>query len=121
MAERYTVYEKPTCSTCRQVMNLFQERGIAYDAINYIVDPPSVAVLQAIVAGINVEPRALVRTKEPAFKALNIVAESLTAAAVVALLAEHPALLQRPIIGHEGAYVLGRPADAVAQFLDSMK
>lgn len=32
---KLTMYIKPTCSTCRNVMKLLQEAGLSYDAINY--------------------------------------------------------------------------------------
>ncbi len=114
----YTIYEKPTCSTCRNVMQEFRARGIDFDDINYIIDPPSKATLKKIVAGIDCAPRDLVRTKEPEFKELGIDPETLTASTVVDLLAAHPTLLQRPVIEHNGKYLLGRPAEKVAAWLD---
>jgi arsenate reductase len=33
-----TVYEKPTCTTCRKLAALLTERGIDFDRVNYYVD-----------------------------------------------------------------------------------
>ena len=34
-----TVYEKPTCTTCRNLFTLLEERGIDFERVNYHVDP----------------------------------------------------------------------------------
>jgi arsenate reductase len=34
-----TVYEKPTCTTCRRLFSLLTERGIDFERVDYIVDP----------------------------------------------------------------------------------
>ena len=34
-----TVYEKPTCTTCRKMVKLLKERGVEFDRLNYFVDP----------------------------------------------------------------------------------
>ena len=39
MSKRITVYEKPTCSTCRNLATLFRENGIDYDKVNYFIQP----------------------------------------------------------------------------------
>jgi len=36
-----TGYEKPTCSTCRNLFALLSERGIKFERVNYSVDPLS--------------------------------------------------------------------------------
>ena len=38
MAE-LTVYEKPTCTTCRNLATLLRERGIAFERVDYHVEP----------------------------------------------------------------------------------
>ena len=40
MAE-LTVYEKRTCTTCRNLARLLDERGIGYDRVDYHVEPLS--------------------------------------------------------------------------------
>jgi arsenate reductase len=32
-----TVYEKPTCSTCRRLRELLHERGVEFEAVDYHV------------------------------------------------------------------------------------
>ena len=34
-----TVYEKPTCTTCRKLNKLFEENGIDWKKVNYFIEP----------------------------------------------------------------------------------
>ena len=33
------VYQKPTCTTCRQVHAALKKSGVDFEAVNYYVDP----------------------------------------------------------------------------------
>jgi len=48
MKKKLTVYQKPTCSKCRQTLRLLKERGVEYEAINYYEIPFSEADLQGV-------------------------------------------------------------------------
>ena len=39
MSEKITVYEKPTCTTCRKLNKLFERNGIDYTKVNYFIEP----------------------------------------------------------------------------------
>lgn len=63
------------------------------------------------------EPAELVR-KDPRFKELGLdPAAYTTKAAVVALLLEHPALMQRPIAVRGGRTILARPKEKILDLL----
>src|ERR1700746_2129865 len=36
---KITVYQKPTCTTCRQVYAALKESGVDFDAVDYYTDP----------------------------------------------------------------------------------
>ena len=64
------------------------------------------------------EPAELVR-KDKKFKELGLNADAyVTRAAVVDLLLEHPALMQRPVIVRDGRAVIARPSEKVLELLD---
>ena len=121
MKHAITIYEKPTCSTCRQVVKSFEAHGVPFEKINYIIDPPTRETLTAMVARLDVPAKELIRTKEAEFKALGVDADTMTNAHIVTLLAEHPALMQRPVIEHDGKYSLGRPLEKIDKFLRDLK
>ena len=39
MGEKITVYQKPTCSKCRETVKLLKERGVEFEAVNYYERP----------------------------------------------------------------------------------
>ena len=58
-------------------------------------------------------PRALLRTKEPIYKELGLDKPDVTDEELLDALAEHPSLVQRPIVERGNRAVLGRPVDRV--------
>ncbi len=112
-----TIYQKPTCSTCRDVMARLREAGVAYEAINYITDPPSRAKLAELIAKMGITPRDLMRPKEPEYRELGLEDRSLTDDQLLDAMAAHPALIQRPIVEFGPHAVLARPAERLAEAL----
>lgn len=110
-----TIYQKPTCSTCRDVMTRIRDAGVEYDAINYIIEPPSRAKLAELVSKIGVSPRELLRTKEPEYRELGLDDRSISDERIIDAMAEHPSLIQRPIIEYGSHAILARPAERVTE------
>lgn len=110
---RLTVYEKPTCSTCRSLFTLLTERGIDFERINYIVDPLSASEIQELLGKAGLRPRDVVRMKEPEARQLSLDDDH----AVLAALEANPGLLQRPIVVRGDRAVLARPPERVLELL----
>jgi arsenate reductase (glutaredoxin) len=112
--EQITVYEKPTCTTCRRLFALLTEKGVDFERVNYLVDPLGEDELRALLAKARLRPRDVVRMKEPGARDLPLDDD----AAVLRALAERPELLQRPIVERGGRAVLARPPENVLELLD---
>ena|SRR5947199_6579814 len=108
-----TVYEKPTCSTCRKLFTLLTERGIDFDRVDYIVHPLSAAEVGELLAKAGLRPRDVVRVKEPGARQLPLEDDE----AVLDALEAHPELLQRPIVVRGDRAVLARPPERVLELL----
>lgn len=95
-------------------MAVATERGIDFDEVRYLRNPPDEATLRDLIARLEDPVENLVR-KDAQFAKLGLAADDYVgnADAVVAVLLEHPRLLQRPIIVHEGKAIIGRPLDGV--------
>ena len=115
--EPITIYEKPTCSTCREADRILRESGIEYDKVNYIIQPLGEAKLRELIAKMNIAPRELLRTKEPLYRELNPERRELGGDEAIALMVEHPALMQRPILERGERAVLGRPVEKIKTLL----
>jgi arsenate reductase len=111
-----TVYEKPTCTTCRNLATLLQERGIDFERVNYHVDPLPEDKIRELVRKTGGSAADLLRRREPAYAEL-VEGRDLSDDELVALMAEHPALLQRPVVEKGDRAVLARPVERVLELL----
>jgi arsenate reductase (glutaredoxin) len=116
-----TIYQKPTCSTCRDVMTRLKEAGVEYDAINYIIDPPSREKLVELIAKMGITPRELLRTKEPEYRELGLDDQSLSDDRIIDAMIEHPSLIQRPIIEYGSHAALTRPAAKADEIIEQVR
>lgn len=96
---------------------LLRESGIPYEKVNYYVEPLSKKKLTELVRKLNVKPRALLRKSEPVYKELGLADDKFTDSELIALMVEHPDLLQRPIVERGDRAVLGRPTENVKELL----
>ena len=117
MAE-LTVYEKPTCTTCRKLAALLTERGVDFDRVNYHVEPLPPEKIAELVRKTGRPARDLFRSREPVFKELALDGREVSDEEAIALMAEHPALLERPVVEREERAVLARPVERVLELLD---
>lgn len=112
-----TIYHNPRCSKSREALSLLRDRGIEPQVVEYLKDPPSAAVLSALLAGLGLEPRALMRRKEPEYAELGLDNPNLSREALIAAMVAHPRLIERPIVVKDGRAALGRPPQAVLDIL----
>lgn len=92
--------------------------GVAHEVVLYMKEPPDRDVLEQIVAGLADPVEDLVR-KDSRFKKLELNEEDYVGnpEAVIALLAEQKALIQRPIVVKGDSAIIGRPKSRIAEFL----
>lgn len=114
-----TVYEKPTCTTCRQLAALLRERGVDWESVQYHVTGLTEAEIRDLLAKANTGPRDILRTREPLVHELGLDdPQRHTEDELIALMAEHPELVQRPIVVRGDRAVLARPVERVLELLD---
>ena len=117
MAE-LTVYEKRTCTKCRELAALLRERRIEFDRVDFHVEPLSADELRALVAKTGRPARELFRAREPVYADLGLAARpDISDDEAIALLAEHPQLLQRPVVERGDRAVLARPVERALELL----
>ena len=114
---KITIYQKPTCTTCRQVHAALKESGVDFDAVNYYLDPIPRAKLRELLRKMGMSARKLLRTKEDIYKKLRLGERDLTDDQIVDLMVEHPDLIQRPIVEKGSRAILARPADRLKEIL----
>jgi arsenate reductase len=112
-----TIYQKPTCSTCRQAVQLLKESGKPFTAINYYETPFTKSQLKALLKKAKLSPRDVLRTKEDIYRDLGLAKKDLSDDALIDLMIQHPDLIQRPIIERGERAMLARPAETVKNIL----
>ena len=112
---KITVYQKPTCTTCRPVMAILREMGADIDAINYYVDPIPKSTLKLLLTKMGLRPKDILRSKDQVYKDLQIGSKQYTDAELIDLLVQHPDLLQRPIVERGDKAILARPAERIKE------
>jgi arsenate reductase len=117
MKEKITVYEKPTCTKCRETDKLLRESGVDYEKINYYVEPLSASRLRDLLKKMGIAARELLRTTEPVYRELGLAKADLNEDELIKLMVKHPDLIQRPIVERGGKAVLGRPVENVKALL----
>lgn len=112
-----TIYHNPRCSKSRQTLSLIEDAGQAVDIILYTKSAPSQAEIKILLEKLGFDdPRALMRKGEAIYKELGLKNEN-NPDALIAAMANHPILIERPIVVRGAKAVLGRPPEAVKTLL----
>lgn len=107
------VYEKPTCTTCRNLARLLDERGIDFDSVEYHVEGLTEPELRALLAKTGGGPQELLRMREDGAAELADANDE----AVIAAMVQRPELLQRPIVVNGDRAILARPVERALEIL----
>ncbi|MEU8731885.1 arsenate reductase family protein [Streptomyces tendae] len=115
------IWINPACSKCRSAISLLDAEGADYTVRRYLEDVPSADEIREVLTRLGLEPWDITRTQEAAARELGLKDWPRDAASRdrwVTALAEHPKLIQRPIItADDGTAVVGRTDEAVRDAL----
>ncbi len=110
---KITVYEKPTCSTCRSVVKILSEHGVEFEKVNYYIEPFTENKLRSLLRKMNLKPSELLRKNEDIYKELKSKILSLHENEILKLMIKNPDLVQRPIVEKGNMAILARPAEKI--------
>jgi arsenate reductase len=116
----FTLYHNPRCSKSRAALALLNERGIEPTVVEYLKTPPSAMELKGLLSKLKFKPAELVRKGEDVYKELfgdGSSDDAPTDAQLVAAMAKHPVLIERPIAVKGERAVIGRPPENVLTLL----
>jgi arsenate reductase len=114
---KLTIYHNQACGNSRGAMALLRERGVEFDTIEYLKTPPTRETLEKILTMLEGPPADVVR-KDKRFGELGLKAEDYTEPKkIVALLLQHPELMQRPIVIRSGRAIIARPPEKLEALL----
>ena len=111
----------PACSKCRVALDALDEAGTSYTVRRYLDVPPTITELETVLDRLGLEPWDITRTQEPIAHEIGLRTLGRTTAdrnAWLTALAEHPILIQRPIItADDGTAVIARDEKALRGIL----
>ena len=117
MKDTITVYEKPTCTKCREMDRFLRESGVDFKQVNYYLEPLDEQRLRGLIEKMGIKPRELLRTSESIYRDLELANKELSDDEIISLMVKHPDLMQRPIVERGDRAVLGRPTENVKPLL----
>lgn len=106
----------PRCSKSRAAHALLVERGVAFRERRYLDDPLSRAELAELRRRLGRPASEWVRRGEAAYAETGLDAAA-SEAAILDAMAQHPILVERPILVSAGRAVVGRPPEDVLELL----
>jgi len=110
-----TLWHNPRCSKSRAALALLAERGLSPTIRLYLKEPPTEEEIVALLRLLEVPAIGLVRTGEPVFRDLDLADGDDNA--LVAAMAAHPILIERPILVAGPRAVIGRPPEKILDLL----
>jgi arsenate reductase len=108
-----TIWHNPRCSKSRQTLELLRRKGIEPAIREYLKEPPSKAEVEKLIDLLGGDAKDLIRDGEPEFKSLGKKKADLGKAEIAKVIAQHPVLLQRPIVVAGKRAAIGLPPEAV--------
>ncbi|WP_017902143.1 arsenate reductase (glutaredoxin) [Pseudomonas asplenii] len=112
-----TLYHNPRCSKSRGALELLEARGLAPTVVRYLETPLDAAQLRSLLGKLGISARQLLRSGEDEYQSLNLADSQLGEEQLIAAIAAHPKLMERPILVAGDKAIIGRPPEKVLEIL----
>jgi len=117
MSKDLKIYHNPRCTKSRLTLQLLHNKGYNPEIIEYLTIKLNKAELSEILDMLKMEPRDIMRRKEPEYKANNLDDPKLTRDSLIEAIIKNPSLLERPIVVKGNKAAIGRPPENVLEIL----
>ncbi len=111
-----TIWHNPKCGTSRNTLAMIRATGVEPTIVAYLQTPPDAATLARVAAAVG-GAAALMRVKGTPAEELGLVGAD--DATILAAMAAHPILINRPVVIGPRGVVLARPSEKVLEVLDT--
>ena len=115
--EALSIFHNPRCSKSRKTLEIIEINNVEVQVILYLQNPPSVSELNSLLEKLGMKASELVRKRESIIKELDIDLSSISNDDLISIMAEHPILIERPIVFNESSAIIGRPPENVEELL----
>jgi arsenate reductase len=112
-----TIWHNPKCATSRKVLASIRAKGIEPTVVEYLKEPPSAAEIRAVLKEMEIRPRELLRRRGTPYDELGLDNPKWTDSQLIAAMAKHPILIERPVVRTGKGTRLSRPSERVKEIL----
>lgn len=116
-AEQATIYHNPACGTSRTVLAALREAGFEPRVIEYLKEPPDRKTLEVLLKRMGRRVSDILRKRGTPFEELGLDDPGVGDDAIFAAIAQHPILIERPIVSIGDRAALCRPAEVVNELI----
>lgn len=110
------IYHNPRCAKSREGLDILEKSGKDFEIVKYLDDVPSKEELKSLIERLDMAPIDLVRKNEAVWKD-NYKGKELSDTEIISAMAEHPKLIERPIVVKGNKAVIGRPPETIKTLL----
>ena len=113
---KVTIYHNPNCSNSRKALEIIRAHGIEPHIVEYLKTPLTPQKLRHLIKDeMHVPVRDVMRDKEPAYAEMAL--DKADDDTLLAAIAAHPILMNRPIVVTPKGALLCRPGELVEELL----
>ena len=114
------LFHNPDCSKSRATLALLDERKVDYAVRLYLELPLDLSELQMLTTILEDGANSILREADAIKTDPSLNPSAMSLKERLELIANHPNLMQRPILMHRGVAKIGRPPESVLSLLDEI-
>jgi arsenate reductase (glutaredoxin) len=111
------IWHNPKCATSRKVLALIRAKGVEPTVVEYLKNPPTATAIRAALKDMGIGPRGLLRRRGTPYDELGLDGANWADSELIAAMAKHPILIERPVVRTRKGVRLCRPAERVKDIL----
>lgn len=115
----FTIFHNPNCGTSRNVLQAIRDAGVEPNIVEYVREGWTRDQLKALLDRMGVSPRDVLRVRGTPAEELGLTDPQVSDDRIIDAMVEHPILVERPIVDAPRGARLCRPAERVAELLQS--
>lgn len=112
-----TIYHNARCRKSREGLELLKQADRDFKVREYLKEPLTEEEIEKLLEKLQITPVQLIRTNEDLWKK-EYREKDLSDRELIRVMAEHPKLIERPIVEKDDRAVIGRPAPNIEKLFE---
>jgi arsenate reductase len=117
MSGEITIFHNPNCGASRNALAAIRAAGLHPTVIEYLKTGWTVQQLRQLLAEMKMSSRDILRVRGTPAEELGLTQPGVSDEAILAAMAQHPVLVERPIVRASKGTVLARPVERIEAVL----